>query len=112
MSTAEAQEELIPATEVPRDMNKYGTISGAVPMRWLLTVIGGFGAVMLLLLGLLLQSSYNTNGQVNRIAGGQQSQSNEISNVQSQVAGLQTQMSNVQQEMLNLAQRENAHEQR
>lgn len=93
-------------------MDGNGNSSSGVPMRWLLSVIGGFGAVMLLLLGLLLQSSYNTNGQVNRIAGGQQTQSNEISNVQSQVAGLQNQLSTVQQEMLSLAQRENAHEQR
>lgn len=109
---AQLQDEIIPATEVPRDMDGNGNSSSGVPMRWLLSVIGGFGAVMLLLLGLLLQSSYNTNGQVNRIAGGQQTQSNEISNVQSQVAGLQNQLSTVQQEMLSLAQRENAHEQR
>ncbi len=51
---AQIQEDIIPATEVPRDMNGYGNIEGHMPKWWwgpvliavLTAIFGGIGWVL------------------------------------------------------------------
>ncbi len=89
--------------EVPRVEPEYrheghGNLVLTGPTKLLMWIVGLFGSVMIVLLTLVLQAVYTTNGNVNKLSGTQVAAS-------AQMAAFQEQLSAMQQEILAFAQR-------
>lgn len=60
--------------------------------RLALWILGIFGSVMIVLMTLVLQAIYSTNGTVNKLAGQQLSAQAQIQNMQAELGAFQTEM--------------------
>jgi uncharacterized membrane protein (DUF106 family) len=60
--------------------------------RIVLWMLGVFGSVMIVLMTLVLQAIYSTNGAVNKLAGQQLSAQSQIQNMQAELGAFQTEM--------------------
>ena len=95
-----SEDEITGMGEVPR--MEYGTVHFNGSTKIVLWALGVFGSVMIVLLTLVLQAVYTTNGNVNNLAGQEAS-------TQKQMDGMQQEISAFQQEMIAIAQKENSH---
>lgn len=93
-------DDIIGMGEVPRmDSELSEPIHFNGSTKLVLWALGIFGSVMIVLLTLVLQAVYTTNGNVNNLAGQQAS-------TQRQMDGMQQEISAFQQEMVAIVQRE------
>jgi len=93
-------DDIIGMGEVPRmDSEPSEPIHFNGSTKLVLWALGIFGSVMIVLLTLVLQAVYTTNGNVNNLAGQQAS-------TQRQMDGMQQEISAFQQEMVAIVQRE------
>ncbi len=90
------EELFVGSTEAPV---QYENVHFNGSTKLVLWMLGIFGSVMLLLLALVLQAIYSTNGAVNKLAG------QELSS-QAQIQNMQTELAAFQSEMMGLAQRQ------
>ena len=60
--------------------------------RLVIWMLGIFGSVMIVLLTLVLQAIYSTNGAVNKLAGQQISSQTQIQSMQQEIAAVQAEM--------------------
>lgn len=84
------EEEVCGMGEVPR--GRYDGMHFNGSTKLMLWMLGVFGSVMIVLLTLVLQAVYTTNGAVSELKGQQSSSQNEISELRQEMSGFQAEM--------------------
>lgn len=79
--------------DVPRvDLTEHASLNFNGSTRFVIWMMGIFGSVMIVLLTLVLQAIYSTNGAVNKLAGQEISSQTEIQSMQQEIAAVQAEM--------------------
>lgn len=71
---------------------EYGNVHFNGSTKLVLWALGIFGSVMIVLLTLVLQAVYTTNGAVNELKGQQQSSQAEMAEMRQEMTGFQAEM--------------------